>query len=294
MAIIPVKKAQITVLRKDRKAVYASFPFDMEPTTDDWLFYFFLRASEGRAAGGDVLVLRQSLITIFVLIGVFLVVPLIALLRRGVGGRTGVAVPTAYFSLLGLGFMLIEMKLLQQSVLIVGNPTLSLAAVLASLLLSTGIGALLSPRFSAVPDRRRRGLFVFVALLAVLGVALVTSEGLASFLTGFPLPVRTAGLVLAIAPLGVLLGCPLPLGMATLMDGDTSGSGGRGEQKGLVAWCWGMNGMFGVAGSAVAIYLAIHHGLRVAFLAGMACYAVAAVLYLAKLAGGAPTATVKA
>lgn len=55
-----------------------------------------------------------------------------------------------------------------------------------------------------------------------------------------------------------------------------------------------MNGMFGVAGSAVAIYLAIHHGLRVAFLAGMACYAVAAVLYLAKLAGGAPTATVKA
>lgn len=43
-----------------------------------------------------MLVLRQSLITILVLIGVFLVVPLIALLRRGVGSRTGIAAPTAH------------------------------------------------------------------------------------------------------------------------------------------------------------------------------------------------------
>jgi hypothetical protein len=56
---------------------------------------------------------------------------------------------------------------------------------------------------------------------------------------------RTAGLVLAIAPLGLLLGCPLPLGMAAL-----GGAEGTEPERGLVAWCWGINGMFGVAGSA--------------------------------------------
>jgi hypothetical protein len=45
-----------------------------------------------------------------------------------------------------------------------------------------------------------------------------------------------------------------------------------------------MNGMFGVAGSAVAVYIAIHHGLRAAFGAGVACYVVAAAVYLLLLA----------
>jgi predicted membrane-bound spermidine synthase len=272
------------VTDRDRPALYASFPFDIEPTTDDRPFYFFLRASETRAAGGDVQVLRKSLITIFVLIGAFLLVPLVVLMRRmarnkGAGGLgaagAGVLVPTVYFALLGLGFMLIEMKLLQQSVLIVGNPTLSLAAVLSSLLLSTGAGALLSQRIVASPDRARAGAMAFGALLLTLLLALGTSEGLANILTGFTLPVRTLGLVFAIAPLGLLLGCPLPLGMATL-----------GNQKGLVAWCWGINGLFGVAGSGVAIYVAIHHGLRAAFLAGVGCYFVAAAVFLVFLSKG--------
>ena len=263
------------VADKDRPAVYASFPFDMEPTTDDRPFYFFLRAREGSEAGGDVLVLRKSMITIFVLIGAFLIAPLFALKKRGLGA-TGILVPTAYFSLLGLGFMLIEMKLLQQSVLVVGNPTLSLSAVLASLLVSTGVGALASQRLARAPDRVKSGAILFAVLLAVLLVAMASSEVVASTLTAYPIAIRTAGLVLVIAPLGLLLGIPLPLGMSTL-----------GEQKGLVAWCWGMNGMFGVAGSAVAIYVAIHHGLRFAFLAGIVCYLLAAALFVLKLARGA-------
>ncbi len=128
----------------DRRAVYASFPFDMEPNTDDRPFYFFLREGQGQPGGREIRVLRQSIITIFVLIGAFALLPLVALLRRNLGGAHAIASSTAYFSLLGLGFMLIEMKLLQQSVLIIGNPTLSLAAVLAALLLSTGIGSHLS------------------------------------------------------------------------------------------------------------------------------------------------------
>lgn len=266
------------ILEKDREALYASFPFDMEPNTDDRPFYFFLREMSGRPAGHDVKILRQSLVTIFVLIGAFLLVPMVALLRRGIRHRGGIAAPTAYFALLGLGFMLVEMKLLQQSVLVVGNPTLSLAAVLAALLLSTGLGSLASRRIVASDDPRRRGGQVFVVLLIVLAIALVSAEKVAEILVANSLFARTAGVVLVIAPLGFLLGFPLPLGMSTLRDGE------KDAPAGLVAWCWGINGMLGVAGSAVAIWIAIHHGLRVAFLVGVGCYVLASALYVTKLA----------
>jgi hypothetical protein len=264
------------IRNRDRRAVYASFPFDMEPNTDDRPFYFFLRADKGRPAGPDVKILVQSIVTIFVLIGAFLVVPLVALLRRGVRARGGIVAPSVYFALLGLGFMLVEMKLLQQSVLVVGNPTLSLAAVLSSLLLSTGVGAALSERVKRSARSRTLAGWLFGALVVVLLAALVASEALADWLTGFPIAMRTAGLVVAIAPLGLLLGCPLPLGMSTLCD--------EREAPGLVPWCWGINGLFGVAGSAVAIYVAIHHGLKRAFLLGVLCYVAAAALLLVRMA----------
>jgi len=261
----------------NREQVYASFKFDMEPNTDDRPFYFFLRELQGRPATKDVLTLRKSLITIFVLIGVFLAAPLVVVLRRGIRSRAGILAPSLYFGLLGLGFMLVEMKLLQQSGLIAGNPTLSLAAVLSSLLLSTGIGALISERLKRTALRRNAG-FVFATLVVLLLIAFVGAEPVADWLTGFPVAIRTAGLVLAIAPLGLALGCPLPLGMATLGDDE--------ESRGMVAWSWGINGLFGVAGSGVAVYLAIYFGLRMAFLAGVVCYLVAAAIFLLVLSRG--------
>jgi hypothetical protein len=238
----------------------------MEPTTDDRPFYFFLREKPGQPAGRDVLVLRRSIATIGVLIAIFLVPPLWVLRRRRkASGEGGMAKATAYFALLGLGFMLIEMKLLQQTGLVIGQPTLTLSAVLASLLLSSGIGALLAERIAHSPGRRRAILWVAGLLgLVVMPAALVLSEPLANVLTAYALPIRVGGVVLSIAPLGVLLGCPLPLGMATIVRG-----------RGLVAWCWGINGMLGVAGSAVSIYFAIHYGLRMTFLMGMGCYWIA-------------------
>jgi hypothetical protein len=244
--------------------VYASFAFDMDPNTDDRPFYFFLREREGQPGGREVRILRQSIVTILVLIGVFAVLPLLALLRRNIGGFRVIATSTAYFSLLGLGFMLVEMKLLQQSVLIIGNPTLSLAAVLAALLLSTGCGSLLSQRQKLEGGK---AMTAFAVLLGALVVSLATSGGLADWLTGFSLPIRTLGLMLAIAPVGLLLGIPMPLGISRIAP-----------VRELVAWCWGVNGMFGVAGSAVAIYVAIHFGLSKAFLLGVICYAGAALV----------------
>ena len=54
----------------------------------------------------------------------------------------------AYFGLLGAGFMLVEVALLQRFVLLLGHPVYSLTVTLFSLLLGTGLGSYLSRRIA--------------------------------------------------------------------------------------------------------------------------------------------------
>ena len=61
----------------------------------------------------------------------------------------------AYFGALGAGFMLLEVALLQQFVLLLGHPVYSLTVTLFSLLLGTGIGSLHQPAHRADARRRR-------------------------------------------------------------------------------------------------------------------------------------------
>ena len=56
-----------------------------------------------------------------------------------------------YFAALGLGFMFFEITLIQKLVLFLGYPTYSLTVTLASILIFTGVGALLSGRFASRP-----------------------------------------------------------------------------------------------------------------------------------------------
>ena len=51
-----------------------------------------------------------------------------------------------YFAELGMGFILIELALLQKLILLLGNPTTTFAILLFTLLISSGSGSLLSSR----------------------------------------------------------------------------------------------------------------------------------------------------
>ena len=63
-----------------------------------------------------------------------------------------------YFAGIGLGFLLIEISQLQRLSIFLGHPTYALTVVLFSVLLSSGIGSMLSERF-ARPIGRRRSWF---------------------------------------------------------------------------------------------------------------------------------------
>ena len=72
---------------------------------------------------------------------------------------------TAYFSLIGMGFMMVEIGLLQRMSVFLGHPIYALSFVLFSIILTTGIGSMVSDR---VPLDRPRKLFAWATAVGAL------------------------------------------------------------------------------------------------------------------------------
>jgi hypothetical protein len=108
------------------------------------------------------------------------------------------------------------------------------------------------------------------ALIGVAIVAAAAALGLARLIDiGIPwtLPARIAFAVALIAPVGILLGMPLPGGMRLV-------AAGRAE---IIAWSWGINGAFSVVGATLAVFIAMNWGFSVTLASAAAVYVVAAL-----------------
>lgn len=81
--------------------------------------------------------------------GIFILAPLIVF-RRKVLVAEHRWTCVAYFAALGLGFIVIEIGLLERFLMFLGQPIYTYAVVLASLLISTGIGSHVSATRSQV------------------------------------------------------------------------------------------------------------------------------------------------
>jgi hypothetical protein len=127
---------------RDLDAGLRLYPWDVRPVTDDRPFFFRTsRWSHLRPrAGGDpgAPIMELGLLT---LLGIsaaaalaFVYLPLRGPRRQGEAGTTRLV---AFFGSLGLGYMAIEMALIQKFGLLLGHPNLALSVVLASLLAAT-------------------------------------------------------------------------------------------------------------------------------------------------------------
>ena len=166
------------------------------------------------------------------------------------------------FSMLGVGFMLVEISLIQRFVLFLGQPVLSLAVLLFSLLIGAGAGSLYSGRLAA--GRLIHG--IATASLSIVAVVVIYTFLLPLIfnqLLGLPLAVRLLAVVIALTPLGFLMGFPFPLGIRMLKEM---------EMRKYIPWMWGINGIGSVLGSVVTIVVAISSGFTGALLIGAGCY----------------------
>ena len=166
------------------------------------------------------------------------------------------------FSMLGVGFMVIEISLMQRFALFLGRPVFSLAALLFSLLAGAGMGGLWSKKLSMTRMTRGIALASLGVTVIVLGYNLILPL-IFDRLLGLSFVMRIAVAVVLVVPLGFFMGIPFPLGIQMLKEI---------QMEHLIPWMWGINGLGSVWGSTFAIAVSIRYGFMEALIAGAASY----------------------
>jgi hypothetical protein len=271
------------------------FYLDLTPPTDARPFFFnqlkFVTLFDadvfshfthtGVVAGNLVATLTLAMLVLIsvALVGATIIVPLRPTVREA--GWPLVVGGTVYFGLIGVGFMMVEIALLQRLSVFLGHPTYALSVVLFSLILWTGFGSMASERV------RLAGAGKLVAWsVACAAYLFALPFWLPPFLVdldGADLFVRAGFCVLVLAPAGVLMGFGFPTGMR-LVSAISSGP---------TPWFWGINGAAGVLAASVAVVTSIAFSIDMTLRIGAACYLlIAAPAVLLAFAGTRPSQAV--
>ncbi|CAN5637386.1 hypothetical protein BH18ACT3_BH18ACT3_20410 [soil metagenome] len=289
----------ITGTREEVDRIVDEYPYEISSIDDNQPFFWHFTSfgtvltdwnlsnlDDPEIAIGERLLLVLLLLAT-VVAGLMLFVPF-AITRRRNSGET--RLPRrfgffVYFTALGLGFMLIEISMIQRFALLLGFPTLSLSVSLFTLLIATAVGARLS---GMVLRLGRWVLPVVTTVLIVLAmVYIAVSDPLTEVALAWSQGLRMTLVFGLLFPVGLLLGVFLPTGMdAVVRATDTSGS----DRDRSVAWCWAVNGFFSVLGSSLTTVISMEFGFNRALISGLMLYVVAtAMMHLVGTAAPAIT-----
>ncbi|MCC6802258.1 MAG: hypothetical protein IT319_05190, partial [Anaerolineae bacterium] len=142
--------------------IQADATYNVAPTSDDQPYFFNLDHGIPPA-------IRSALVLATLLALTLLGVALFSETPEARVSRQQRWLIIAYAMLIGAGFMLVEIPLIQRFQLLLGQPILSLAVVLATLLLAGGLGSLVSQRWAAEQlAGRMRFVGVGIAALVLL------------------------------------------------------------------------------------------------------------------------------
>jgi len=276
------------ISQEDGWKAYWNSGLNLSPATDDKPFFnhfkrfasfklpenlpkelrSMLRALHADQYGLDPdMVLLVILVEAAVLSTVFILLPLYVFSRSGLRTRNKSKFLIYFFSL-GLGFILIEIDLIQKFTLFIGYPAHSVTAVLFSILVSAGIGSYLSSRF--VTNLPKSLTLIVLGINALVGLQLIFTPLLFDIFLGQPLILRILISMALITPLGVLLGMPFPLGIGLV---------NRVAPK-LIPWVWGINGYATVIGSVLCVILALLLGFKAVLILACVIYLLGLVALL--------------
>jgi spermidine synthase len=263
----------------DLQRLYREHELELRPSTDDWPFFnsqmrwsslglrhlpyaFGLGGGHLSEHWVAVVLLIALLCQSSIIAAALVLFPLVRFARQGlrIPGRWNYL---AYFAALGLGFIMLEIVLLQRFTLFLGEPVYTFAVILASLLLFTGAGSFAAERFG--PATPRLAAVIVGAVIITIAVTILALPSVFSASLGLPLAWRVTIAVAVVAPNGFLLGMPFPVGLRLL----------HGNAPALVPWAWGVNGFFTVIGSVLAMLVGMAAGFTVTSAAAACCYGIA-------------------
>jgi hypothetical protein len=260
--------------RAELDAAIRDQPYDYSPPTDVRPYFFnMLRlssihlneigSSSGVIAAGNLLA-TLTLATLGA-ISAALVVTIILwpLWRAGAPPMPPGAFTCAlaYFSLIGVGFMMVQIPHMQRFSVYLGHPTYAIAVILFSMILCAGLGSLASDRLAI---ERQPSWVIIVPLLAAATIATVTllMQPVIDRTVAFELPARCAIVFVLTAAPSLLLGFCFPIGMRLV----------RALDDRAMPWMWGVNGACGVLASVLAVAISMWAGIEASLYVAMACY----------------------
>jgi hypothetical protein len=164
-----------------------------------------------------------------------------------------------YFAFLGIGFMFIEVSLIQKMILPLGNPSYAFALVLTSILISSATGSILSHRFSKLKNPFTLLYISFIAISISFIMQFVYQ------VSPYQLYLKVFMIFIMLLPVGFFMGIPFPLGIKTLGEKEPS----------LIPWAWAINGCFSVLAPILTIIIAMEFGFNSVLLLGGMAYIMA-------------------
>lgn len=251
---------------------YNEFPYRVDAVSDDSPYYFNFEKNVPRTlADLTVLVLFLTIMSISV--------PWAFKFWRGKRKRLKtknvgdfnwfpLGLLIVYFSALGIGYMVIEIAIIQKFILFLGYPTRALTVTLFSLLLSSGIGSSISGHLtSKYRNVTKTILLACLSIIILITVYTFTLPMIFELLLPTSSSMRIMVTVLLIFPLGFFMGMPFPSGISILKDSASES----------VPWIWGINGAMSVLGSILATIGGILLGFSLVLLFGIISYFTALV-----------------
>ena len=257
--------------------VTRTFELDLTPSTDDRPFFFnslplwdaagvvalaSLGGSKGNVVRGNLAATKTLLELLVLSIGLVLAC-LILPLRKAMRDmpRMFIVGGTSYFFLIGFGFMLAEIALMQRLSVFLGHPVYSLSIVLFSIILTTGLGSGLSDRL-VLDSRFKITAWSLATAFYLFALSRFLPNVVASYI-GEDLLLRALISIALISPLGLLMGFGFPTGMRLATQ----------VSEKPTPWLWGVNGAAGVLASVIAIIISIAYGIDTTMLVAAGSYA---------------------
>ncbi|NIW00284.1 hypothetical protein GWN26_14645 [Candidatus Saccharibacteria bacterium] len=189
------------------------------------------------------LIVALTLVQITLVAIVLIILPLFKIGWRG--GKKGWIV--LYFSGIGLGFMFVEIVLIQRFTLYFGNPIYAASAVISTMMIFSGIGSYFSSRLTTTAKTilMITTAIIFLLLLYALVLTPILQQSIA-----LPLPIKILLAILLIAIPTTMMGNLFPLGLRIVSH----------HNQQAIPWAWGINGCLSVISSVLATLIAVEMG----------------------------------
>ena len=170
------------------------------------------------------------------------------------------------FAVLGLGYLLLEIVLMQKLQIFLSSPIHALVVVLAGMLVFSGAGGYVSSRIG-----KRGAVIAVICVAALAGLASLRLSDVLDVAITLPLPLRVVLVLAMIGPLGFAMGMPFPFGLRVAKQ-----TLGR-RHAGLF---FGLNGAVAALATPLSIVCSMEYGFDVTLLVGGAAYLLCALFLL--------------